>query len=68
MDAHLCSDPGKFISALLTSLSTMVQIELPHINILSKVDLIQQYGKLGKFLIIIHILQGQETRVYALKC
>lgn len=49
VDAHLCSDPGKFISALLTSLSTMVQIELPHINVLSKVDLIQQYGKLGKF-------------------
>lgn len=48
VDAHLCSDPGNFISALLTSLSTMVQIELPHINVLSKVDLIQQYGKLGR--------------------
>ena len=50
VDAHLCSDPGKFISALLTSLSTMYQIELPHVNVLSKVDLIQQYGKLGEVL------------------
>lgn len=49
MDAHLCSDPGKFISALLTSLSTMVQIELPHVNVLSKIDLMQQYGKLGQY-------------------
>ena len=48
VDAHLCSDPGKFISALLTSLSTMLQIELPHINVLSKVDLIQRFGKLGE--------------------
>ena len=47
VDSHYCSDPGKFISVLLTSLSTMVQIELPHINVLSKVDLMEQYGKLG---------------------
>ena len=48
VDSHYCSDPGKFVSVLLTSLSTMVQVELPHINILSKVDLIEQYGRLGK--------------------
>ena len=47
VDSHYCSDPGKFISVLLTSLSTMVQLELPHINILSKVDIMEQYGKLG---------------------
>ena len=47
VDSHYCSDPGKFISVLLTSLSTMVQLELPHINVLSKVDLMEQYGKLG---------------------
>ena len=47
VDSHYCSDPGKFISVLLTSLSTMVQLELSHINVLSKVDLMEQYGKLG---------------------
>lgn len=25
----------------------MLQIELPHVNILSKIDLIERYGKLG---------------------
>jgi len=47
VDAHLCSDPGKYISALLLSLSTMLHMELPHINVLSKIDLIESYGKLG---------------------
>lgn len=46
VDAHLCSDPAKYISALLLSLSTMLHLELPHVNLLSKIDLIQQYGKL----------------------
>jgi len=46
VDSHYCSDPGKFISVCLTSLTTMMQIELPHINLLSKVDLVEKYGKL----------------------
>uniref|UniRef100_G3MRC4 GPN-loop GTPase 2 n=1 Tax=Amblyomma maculatum TaxID=34609 RepID=G3MRC4_AMBMU len=46
VDSHYCSDPGKFISVLLTSLSTMMHMELPHINVLSKVDLVEKYGKL----------------------
>lgn len=47
VDAHLCSDPGKYVSALLLTLSTMLHLELPHINVLSKIDLIENYGKLG---------------------
>ncbi|KAK7481625.1 hypothetical protein BaRGS_00027141 [Batillaria attramentaria] len=47
VDSHYCSDPGKFISVLLTSLATMLQIELPHVNILSKADLIEKHGKLS---------------------
>ncbi|KAK9217422.1 hypothetical protein WN943_006049 [Citrus x changshan-huyou] len=31
VDVHLCSDPGKYVSALLLSLSTMLHLELPHI-------------------------------------
>ena len=46
VDAHLCSDPAKYISALLLSLATMLHLELPHVNLLSKIDLIEQYGKL----------------------
>jgi len=47
VDSHYCSDASKFVSVLLTSLSTMLQIELPHINVLSKMDLIEKYGKLA---------------------
>jgi len=47
VDAHLCSEPGKYISALLLSLTTMLHLELPHINVLSKMDLIESYGKLA---------------------
>ncbi|KAL6296126.1 hypothetical protein ACE6H2_004268 [Prunus campanulata] len=47
VDAHLGSDPGKYVSALLLSLSTMLHMELPHINVLSKIDLIESYGKLA---------------------
>lgn len=38
IDSHYCSDPTKFISTLLLSLSTMLQIGLPHVNVLSKVS------------------------------
>ncbi|XP_063238282.1 GPN-loop GTPase 2 [Bacillus rossius redtenbacheri] len=44
VDAHYCNDPGKFVSTLLLSLSAMLQIELPHVNVLSKVDLVSQFG------------------------
>ncbi|KAK9213989.1 hypothetical protein WN944_005975 [Citrus x changshan-huyou] len=35
VDVHLCSDPGKYVSALLLSLSTVLHLELPHVNVLS---------------------------------
>ena len=47
IDSHYCSDSGKFISVLLTTLNMMLHIEMPHINLLSKIDLIEQYDKLA---------------------
>jgi len=46
IDSYYCSSCTNYISAVLLSLSTMLQIELPHINVLSKIDLIEKYGKL----------------------
>ncbi|GBN82812.1 GPN-loop GTPase 2 [Araneus ventricosus] len=46
VDSHYCCDPAKFMAVLLTSLSTMLQLEMPHINVLSKADLIEKHGKL----------------------
>ncbi|KAK2506519.1 hypothetical protein MC885_018167 [Smutsia gigantea] len=37
----------RFISVLCTSLATMLHVELPHVNLLSKMDLIEHYGKLA---------------------
>merc|ERR1719352_1844869 len=38
--AFLC-EPPKFISGSLSALSAMVNLELPHINVLTKCDLLQ---------------------------
>lgn len=46
VDSHYCTDPGKFISVLCTSLATMLQLGLPHINVLSKIDLVENFGTL----------------------
>jgi len=46
VDSHYCSDPSKYVAVCLTSLNTMMRIELPHVNILSKADLIEKFGKL----------------------
>lgn len=46
-DAHYITDASKYISVLLLSLRAMLHLELPHVNVLSKVDLITQYGDLG---------------------
>ena len=46
IDSHHCSDPSKFLSVLLLSLNSMIQLELPHVNVLSKMDLIESLGPL----------------------
>ena len=48
-DAHYITDAPKYISVLLLALRAMLQLELPHINVLSKIDLLVQYGELGTF-------------------
>ncbi|CAJ0962880.1 unnamed protein product, partial [Mesorhabditis belari] len=39
-DSMFCSDAPKFISVVMSTLSVMVQLEMPQINVLSKVDLL----------------------------
>lgn len=45
MDAQFTSDPAKFLSASLVALSTMTMLEMPHINVLSKCDLLTEEQK-----------------------
>jgi len=47
VDSLLCTDVPKFVSALLLSLSGMLHVELPHVNVLSKCDLVARYDAPG---------------------
>lgn len=42
IDCLLCSSAHSFISAVLLSLSMMINLELPHVNILSKLDTLRR--------------------------
>lgn len=44
-DAYHASDLGKYIGLVMNSLSTMLNLALPHLNVLSKVDKLESYGK-----------------------
>uniref|UniRef100_A0A2P2I0L5 GPN-loop GTPase 2 n=2 Tax=Hirondellea gigas TaxID=1518452 RepID=A0A2P2I0L5_9CRUS len=46
IDAHYANEPGKYVSALLVALTSMLQMESPAINLLSKVDLVDKYESL----------------------
>ncbi|KAI9459390.1 hypothetical protein F5148DRAFT_1287154 [Russula earlei] len=45
-DSHYVTDAAKYVSLLLLSLRAMLHLELPHVNVLSKIDLLSQYGDL----------------------
>ncbi|KAL0585389.1 hypothetical protein ABG067_004921 [Albugo candida] len=49
IDSLFISDINKFISGVLCSLSAMIQLELPHINVLTKCDLVDE-KELEKYL------------------
>lgn len=44
-DSYHAGDLSKYIGLVMNSLSTMLNLELPHVNVLSKVDKIEEYGK-----------------------
>ncbi len=45
VDCQFVGDPTKFIAGSLQAMSAMVQLELPHVNILTKVDLLGEENK-----------------------
>ncbi|OEL13289.1 GPN-loop GTPase 3 [Dichanthelium oligosanthes] len=50
LDSQFVSDVTKYISGCMASLSAMIQLELPHINILSKMDLISNKKDVEEYL------------------
>lgn len=49
IDAHFLADPAKFVSGVLACLSAMTRMELPHLNVLSKMDLVRTALPLARF-------------------
>jgi len=46
VDSFYCCQPAVFISAVLLTTTIMLKLALPHISVLSKVDLLSSYGPL----------------------
>jgi len=42
LDSQFIADAGKFMSGCLACLSAMVQLEIPHVNVLTKMDLVRK--------------------------
>lgn len=45
LDVQFMTDGAKFLSGTMTALSIMVNLDLPHVNILSKMDLLSKSAK-----------------------
>ncbi|CAI9300913.1 unnamed protein product [Lactuca saligna] len=50
LDSQFITDVTKFISGCMSSLSAMIQLELPHVNILSKMDLVTRKRDIEDYL------------------
>ena len=49
IDSLICANTHNFIAACLVSLSIMAHIELPHVNVLSKIDRLGEFYKEMKY-------------------
>ncbi|EGR28989.1 hypothetical protein IMG5_165330 [Ichthyophthirius multifiliis] len=66
-DSCFCYDYSSFISLSLHALSSLMNLEMPHINILSKIDLMKQNGKPPMSLE--HYLEAKDLAgIYAFDC
>lgn len=45
LESHFVIDPPKFFAGVMSALSAMVMLEVPHLNVLSKIDLIKHQIK-----------------------
>lgn len=72
LDSQFVVDPVKFVSGLLCCLNAMISLELPHVNVLSKCDLLRSRRALSTFLDadtseLSHMLQcGTSPKLYRL--
>ncbi|XP_070171724.1 GPN-loop GTPase 2 [Polyergus mexicanus] len=43
VDSHHCSDPGKYLSSLILCTTVMLQMGLPHVNVMTKFDEMKKF-------------------------
>ncbi|KAH3682723.1 hypothetical protein WICPIJ_006313 [Wickerhamomyces pijperi] len=46
VDSFYITTPSQYVSIILLALRSMLQLDLPHVNVLSKIDLVSNYGEL----------------------
>jgi hypothetical protein len=66
VDSSLLTTPLSFLSAVLVSLSAMINLELPHVNLLSKIDVLKDVlsdGRTRLALPLEFFLQGGDGRL-----
>lgn len=45
LDSQFIEDSSKFFAGVMSAMSAMVQLEIPHINIMTKMDLLGKKGE-----------------------
>ena len=45
LDSQFVVSAGKYIAGVMTALSSMVSLELPHVNLLTKMDLLDKKSR-----------------------
>ncbi|EDO16545.1 hypothetical protein Kpol_1064p26 [Vanderwaltozyma polyspora DSM 70294] len=46
IDSYYITSPSQYVSVLLLALRSMLMMDLPQVNVLSKIDLVKSYGEL----------------------
>ncbi|KAF7455989.1 GPN-loop GTPase 3 [Cryptosporidium felis] len=50
LDVGFLTDASKFVSGSVSALSTMIQLEIPHVNVITKCDIVQDESLVASFL------------------
>jgi len=45
IDSTLCTDGFRYLSAVMVALTAMMHLEMPHVNVLSKIDILGEYAR-----------------------
>lgn len=45
VDSQFMIEASKFVSGVLSALSTMITLEIPHVNVMTKIDLLSKKAK-----------------------